>query len=171
MQFTQYAILGPSRSGKTTFVKQILDQSDADDIRITTGGRSVSKVISDLTATLINAKSDNLNVVLDELNYGAYPTHQLEAIIRESLELILKINSQRETPLVANLYWIGTRNTLIKLIIDRLTSQLMDADGPLDAFTAKITENIEGFNVMDAIDNNVNYNDDPFVAYQIDTNY
>lgn len=171
MQFTQYAILGQSRSGKTTFVNQILDQNNADDIRITTSGRSVSKIISDLTVTLINAKSDNLNVVLDELNYGAYSTHQLEAIIRESLELILKINSQRETPLIANLYWIGTRNTLIKLIIDRLTSQLMDADSPLDAFTTKITENIEGFNVMDAIDNNVNYNDDPFVVYQIDTNY
>lgn len=125
-KLTNIVITGDSHTGKTTYAQSLTQENKS--IKISTAGVPLYDVIVSLTTALINvdAQAHDQTLIIDELNYGSYSTHDLVQIIREVNNVVNKVNDNRDVPLISTIIWVGTRMTLIKLVMDELTNQIMN---------------------------------------------
>lgn len=122
---SNFVIAGDSRTGKTTYATSLVENGNY--IKINTAGNPIYEILANLTSSLVATKPDqhDITLIVDELNYGSYGTKDLIRIIREINNVVAKVNANRDEPLISTVIWIGTRTTLIKLVTDELTYQLM----------------------------------------------
>lgn len=142
MSLTNIVITGASRTGKSTYAQSLVQPHQYFNIK--TGGFPIYEILANLTTVLVDANSDakNRTLIVDDLNYGAYSTRDLVTIIKEIYNVVNKINNRRTDPLIDTIIWIGTRKTLIKLVIDDLTNQLMNDSEPAQSICLKSVKKI-----------------------------
>lgn len=164
MSLTNIVITGDSRTGKSTYAQSLVQPHQYFNIK--TGGFPIYEILANLTTVLVDANSDakNRTLIVDDLNYGAYPTRDLIRIIKEIYNVVNKINDRRTTPLIGTIVWIGTRKTLIKLVIDELTNQLMNDSEPAQSIHFESVNKINSEPLQDYFVDTTN----PFEVYTID---
>ena len=125
-ELTNIVITGEPRTGKTTYAQSLTQENKS--IKISAAGAPLYEVLASLTTALvgIDAQTHDQTLIVDELNYGSYSTRDLIQIIREVDNVVNKVNSNRDVPLINTIIWVGTRMTLIKLVVDELTNQIMN---------------------------------------------
>lgn len=164
MSLTNIVITGDSRTGKSTYAQSLVQPHQYFGIK--TGGLSIYEILADLTTVLVDANSDakNRTLIVDDLNYGAYSTRDLVRIIKEIYNVVNKINDQRTTPLIDTIIWIGTRKTLIKIVIDDLTNQLMNDSESAQSICLESVNKINSEQLQDYFIDETH----PFDVYTID---
>lgn len=125
-ELTNIVITGESHTGKTSYAQSLTQENKS--IKISAGGAPLYEVLASLTTALvgIDPQAHDQTLIVDELNYGSYSTRDLIQIIREVDNVVNKVNSNRDVPLINTIIWVGTRMTLIKLVMDELTNQIMN---------------------------------------------
>lgn len=125
-EITNIVITGESRTGKTSYAQSLTQENKS--IKISAAGAPLYEVLASLTTALvgIDSQTHDQTLIVDELNYGSYSTRDLIQIIREVDNVVNKVNSNRDVPLINTIIWVGTRMTLIKLVMDELTNQIMN---------------------------------------------
>lgn len=125
-ELTNIVITGEPRTGKTTYAQSLTQKNKS--IKISAAGAPLYEVLASLTTALvgIDSQAHDQTLIVDELNYGSYSTRDLIQIIREVDNVVNKVNSNRDVPLINTIIWVGTRMTLIKLVMDELTNQIMN---------------------------------------------
>lgn len=125
-ELTNIVITGESRTGKTTYAQSLTQENKS--IKISAAGAPLYEVLASLTTALvgIDTQAHDQTLIVDELNYGSYSTRDLIQIIREVNNVVNKVNANRDVPLISTIIWVGTRMTLIKLVVDELTNQIMN---------------------------------------------
>ena len=164
MSLTNIVITGASRTGKSTYAQSLVQPHQYFGIK--TGGFPIYEILANLTTVLVDANSDakNRTLIVDDLNYGAYSTRDLVRIIKEIYNVVNKINNRRTTPLIDTIIWIGTRKTLIKLVIDDLTNQLMNDSELAQSIHFESVNKINSEPLQDYFVDETN----PFDVYTID---
>ena len=125
-ELTNIVITGEPRTGKTSYAQSLTQENKS--IKISAAGAPLYEVLASLTTALvgIDSQAHDQTLIVDELNYGSYSTRDLIQIIREVDNVVNKVNSNRDVPLINTIIWVGTRMTLIKLVVDELTNQIMN---------------------------------------------
>lgn len=154
-ELTNIVITGEPRTGKTSYAQSLTQENKS--IKISAAGAPLYEVLASLTTALVgvDVQAHDQTLIVDELNYGSYSTRDLIQIIREVDNVVNKVNSNRDVPLINTIIWVGTRMTLIKLIVDELTNQIMN--DRFDVTTVKL----QSVNKI---------NDDPLRDYFADAN-
>lgn len=163
MSLTNIIITGNSRTGKSTYAQSLVQPHQYFNIK--TGGFPIYEILANLKTVLVDANRDTKNrtLIVDDLNYGAYSTRDLVRIIKEIYNVVNKINNRRTTPLIDTIIWIGTRKTLIKLVIDDLTNQLMNDSEPAQSIRLESVNKINSEPLQDYFVDETN----PFDVYTI----
>lgn len=154
-ELTNIVITGEPRTGKTSYAQSLTQENKS--IKISAAGAPLYEVLASLTTALVgvDVQAHDQTLIVDELNYGSYSTRDLIQIIREVDNVVNKVNSNRDVPLINTIIWVGTRMTLIKLVMDELTNQIMN--DRFDVTTVKL----QSVNKI---------NDDPLRDYFADAN-
>ena len=165
-KLTNIVITGDSRTGKTNYAQSLTQENKS--IKISTAGAPLYDVIVSLTTALLNVdvQAHDQTLIIDELNYGSYSTHDLVQIIREVNNVVNKVNANRDVPLISTIVWVGTRMTLIKLVMDELTSQIMN--NHFDVASVKL-QSVNKINEEQLHDHFVDA-ENPFNVYTINVN-
>lgn len=165
-ELTNIVITGESHTGKTAYAQSLTEENKS--IEISADGAPIYEVLASLTTALvgIDAKAHEQTLIVDELNYGSYSTRDLIQIIREVNNVVNKVNANRDVPLINTIIWVGTRMTLIKLIVDELTNQIMNKH--VDVTTVKL-QSVNKINDEPLRDHFADTNK-PFSVYTIDVN-
>lgn len=165
-ELTNIVITGEPRTGKTTYAQSLTQENKS--IKISAAGAPLYEVLASLTTSLVGVDSQahDQTLIVDELNYGSYSTRDLIQIIREVDNVVNKVNSNRDVPLISTIIWVGTRMTLIKLVVDELTNQIMNDRFDVTSFKLQSVNKINDEPLRDHFaDANK-----PFSVYTIDVN-
>ena len=133
-ELTNIVITGESHTGKTAYAQSLTEANKS--IEISADGAPIYEVLASLTTALvgIDSKAHEQTLIVDELNYGSYSTRDLIQIIREVNNVVNKVNAKRDVPLISTIIWVGTRMTLIKLVVDELANQIMNKHFDVTSF-------------------------------------
>ena len=165
-ELTNIVITGESRTGKTAYAQSLTEKNKS--IEISTAGAPLYEVLASLTTALvgIDSQAHEQTLIVDELNYGSYSTRDLIQIIREVNNVVNKVNTNRDVPLISTIIWVGTRMTLIKLVVDELTNQIMNKH--FDVTSVKL-QSVNKIN-DEPLRNHFADANKPFNVYTIDVN-
>lgn len=163
-ELTNIVITGEPRTGKTSYAQSLTQENKS--IKISAAGAPLYEVLASLTTALVgvDVQAHDQTLIVDELNYGSYSTRDLIQIIREVDNVVNKVNSNRDVPLINTIIWVGTRMTLIKLIVDELTNQIMN--DRFDVTTVKL-QSVNKIN-DEPLRNHFADANKPFSVYTID---
>lgn len=163
---SNFVIAGDSRTGKTTYATSLVE--DGNYIKINTAGSPIYEILANLTSSLVGTKPEqhDMTLIVDELNYGSYGTKDLIRIIREINNVVAKVNANRDEPLIRTVIWIGTRATLIKLVVDELTYSLMKDDTDVQIVKVSSVNKVNEEPLADYFADE----EKPFKVYTIDIN-
>ena len=165
-ELTNIIITGESHTGKTAYAQSLTEENKS--IEISADGAPIYEVLASLTTALvgIDSQANEQTLIVDELNYGSYSTRDLIQIIREVNNIVNKVNANHNVPLISTIIWVGTRMTLIKLVVDELTNQIMNKHVEVTSIKLqsvnKITDEPLRKHFADA--------NKPFSVYTIDVN-
>ena len=105
----------------TNFLNENLSE---DTIQIPAKGTSIAHILAQLSAKIISHANDankKLSISIENLDYGSFSTKQLKTIIGQITETLNNLNND----LIENVYWSGTRMTLVQLVMDYMTHEVM----------------------------------------------
>lgn len=112
-----------SSENQETITNFLSENLSEDTIQISAKGTSIAHILAQLSAKIISSANDTkkLSISIENLDYGSFSTKQLKTIIGQITETLNNLNSN----LIENVYWSGTRMTLVQLVMDYMTHEVM----------------------------------------------
>lgn len=143
----QIVISGPSGIGKTTLATKITNPDTT--LRLNVDFDNPLNIADQIYQHLIGRDTPVKTIIIDELNYGAMPTHIMQRVISKATDAINGINQSHGQDFIQTIIWVGTRTTLIYLVNKKLIYQLMDPKQDLGDVEIKSVDNINGTAIED----------------------
>lgn len=143
----QIVISGPSGIGKTTLATKITNPDTT--LRLSVDFDDPLNITDQIYQHLIGRDTPVKTIIIDELNYGAMPTHVMQGVISKATDAINGINQSHGHDLIQTIIWVGTRTTLVQLVNKKLIYQLMDPKQDLGDVEIKSVDNINGTAIED----------------------
>lgn len=101
------------------------DNANGNVIYIKAQGSHANRILAQLSAELISYANGNHEepaiLSIEGLDYGSYSTMQLKNIINQIMETLDQLNND----MVSQIFWSGSRMTLMQLLMDHETHAVM----------------------------------------------
>lgn len=141
----QIVISGPAGIGKTTLATKITNPDTT--LRLSVDFDHPLNIADQIYQHLIGRDTPVKTIIIDELNYGAMPTHVMQRVISKVTEAINGINQSSDHEMIQTIIWVGTRTTLVHLVNENLIYHVMNPRAPLASFSIKAVDTINGIAV------------------------
>lgn len=171
----QFIISGPAQSGKTTFIDNAFASKNIINVNALSLVNHPENITQIILKHSINTNDEfknnnSMTLVIDELNYGAISTSQMQHLINKVLTTVNMLNfaytnNDTECPAIDSIVWCGTRMTLVQLVTSSLMYNLMNKEFPLNNINVQTTNTINGQSKPSADENDYK----TFNIYKIDT--
>lgn len=111
-----------SSENQETITNFLSENLSEDTIQISAKGTSIAHILAQLSSKIISRNdTKKLSISIENLDYGSFSTKQLKTIIGQITETLNNLNND----LIENVYWSGTRMTLVQLVMDYMTHEVM----------------------------------------------
>ena len=148
----QFVISGPTQSGKTAFINDALKSKNVINVSALSIVNHPENITQFILKHSINTNDEfknnnSMTLVIDELNYGAISTSQMQHLINKVLTTVNMLNfaytnNDTECPAIDSIVWCGTRMTLVQLVTNSLMYNLMNKEFPLNNINIQATNSI-----------------------------